>query len=559
MMKLRLLKLAKRLNKFSLDDILIMTEENEQDLINALNSLIEEGSIKKIDEINYLFISATLQNQQKITDKKRFSNNRIVFSKEELENLNEQKETLAEYKNAPGHVKARVNKYLNLLKEAHNLYDKDLRNYIENIWNKKYPKATSSVTSYSRARKKLKEIGLIGIIPSNFILPHSNSWVDDELYEELRQYIMENRGKTLKTNYVRHKKIYLASHPEMESWEYPSYDCIVTRIKSDIIKFKDNLLSECLTHKKIQQTEFKINTAHKRFKDAAEDFIKLISSENKLKQSTIKSYTGYLRNHLIPFFKNSWLDDIDLEMVELYKKATLELNMSPYGIHKHLAVLRIILKNYSIKNKNFSLSRSALDASINNDKRILDETELKILFKITQKHCPDFYPLLFTAVTTGLTRGEILGLTWDKIKWNKKKIIIDQSLYQGKIIKHKARSAVRNLEITGSTLQVLKKWQVVCPKGDLNLVFPNKEGNPKDPDNMIKREFYPLVEKVGIKKVRFIDLRDTYAYLLLKQNQPIHYVQSQLGHSSVKVTYDRYFDLLPKNNKKTDIFENISG
>ena len=83
-----------------------------------------------------------------------------------------------------------------------------------------------------------------------------------------------------------------------------------------------------------------------------------------------------------------------------------------------------------------------------------------------------------------------------------------------------------------------------CPNGKMNLVFPDSNGNPMDADNMIHRFFKPMLVKAKIDSIRFHDLRHTYASLLISKNVPIKYIQSQLGHSSIQVTMDRYGHLM---------------
>jgi integrase len=64
------------------------------------------------------------------------------------------------------------------------------------------------------------------------------------------------------------------------------------------------------------------------------------------------------------------------------------------------------------------------------------------------------------------------------------------------------------------------------------------------------RYFEPALEKAGIGKVRFHDLRHTYASLLIEQGENIKYIQSQLGHSSPSVTLNVYAHLMKSVNQE---------
>ncbi len=85
---------------------------------------------------------------------------------------------------------------------------------------------------------------------------------------------------------------------------------------------------------------------------------------------------------------------------------------------------------------------------------------------------------------------------------------------------------------------------------DLDLVFCHEDGTPLDPDTVRKREFHRYLKDAGIRRIRFHDLRHTYASLLLTQRESPKYIQSQLGHSSIQITFDRYGHLMPEAHKE---------
>lgn len=106
----------------------------------------------------------------------------------------------------------------------------------------------------------------------------------------------------------------------------------------------------------------------------------------------------------------------------------------------------------------------------------------------------------------------------------------------------------RKIDIPSELLFELKKWKLRCPKGELNLVFPNSVGNPESESNMLRYSFFPALRRAGLRKIRFHDLRHTYASLLIKQGEHPKYIQSQMGHSSIKVTMDIYGHLMDSVN-----------
>jgi integrase len=66
--------------------------------------------------------------------------------------------------------------------------------------------------------------------------------------------------------------------------------------------------------------------------------------------------------------------------------------------------------------------------------------------------------------------------------------------------------------------------------------------------NLVKRHFFPALKRAGLRRVRFHDLRHTYAALLIDQGEHPKYIQGQMGHSSIKVTMDTYGHLMEQTN-----------
>ncbi len=77
------------------------------------------------------------------------------------------------------------------------------------------------------------------------------------------------------------------------------------------------------------------------------------------------------------------------------------------------------------------------------------------------------------------------------------------------------------------------------------LVFCAENGKPLDPENFTKRDFARVLRRSGIRRIRFHDLRHTYATLLIAQGAHPKYIQAQLGHASIQTTLDRYGHLMP--------------
>jgi integrase len=158
--------------------------------------------------------------------------------------------------------------------------------------------------------------------------------------------------------------------------------------------------------------------------------------------------------------------------------------------------------------------------------------------------------LFMTAAMTGMREGEILGLKWDDIDWVASQLYVKRTYNHGRFYEPKSKTSKRKIDLTPQLITQLKEWQLACPPNELDLVFPTREGKPIDGTSMVRNKFLPTLKWAGIPKIRFHDLRHTYASLLIDQGEQPKYIQTQMGHSSINITFDIYGHLMRGANEE---------
>jgi integrase len=99
-------------------------------------------------------------------------------------------------------------------------------------------------------------------------------------------------------------------------------------------------------------------------------------------------------------------------------------------------------------------------------------------------------------------------------------------------------------------VNTLREWKLACPKGDLNLVFPRTTGTIQATTSLNRRGFAPVqvaggvVDEDGRPKFGLHAWRHFAASIFIEQGWTPKKVQTILGHSSIKMTYDTYGHLL---------------
>lgn len=154
--------------------------------------------------------------------------------------------------------------------------------------------------------------------------------------------------------------------------------------------------------------------------------------------------------------------------------------------------------------------------------------------------------------TTGMRRGEALGLRWSDVDLDAGRAAIRQTVTA---VNHEIRIAARTktgkgrvIDLDEGTISVLRSWRALQAKERLllgegyaesDLVLCHPDGRPFHPDRF-SREFDRRVERHALRRVRLHDLRHTWATLALQGGVHPKVVQERLGHASIGVTLDVY-------------------
>ena len=167
--------------------------------------------------------------------------------------------------------------------------------------------------------------------------------------------------------------------------------------------------------------------------------------------------------------------------------------------------------------------------------------------------------LYVLALTTGMRQGELLGLKWEDVDMQHGKVTIKRALsrfrHQGlKVTEPKTEKSRRTIPLIPLALEALRQHRVrqqerrraAGPRWkDQGWIFCNTQGGPLYADHVVEHSFRPLLERAGLPRIRFHDLRHSTASLLLALDVHPKFVQELLGHSTISMTLDTYSHVLP--------------
>ena len=273
----------------------------------------------------------------------------------------------------------------------------------------------------------------------------------------------------------------------------------------------------------------------------------------KVRPSSHQTYKGYIDNHIKPSIGNIPLEKLTtMDLQKFYRKLLtkgrverIESKEQPKG-----------LSAKTVRNINQVIS-SAMDLAVAQKIILTNPTDVCELPKVEHKEMQTVpaeqlsafleeakrsgvYEMYYIELATGLRRGELLGLKWQDIDWKNGIIKVRRQVARvnGEIVEAplKTKNSYRAVSISPQAIEVLREQK---RKSNDTYVFPSPNGGPISPDsvnNMLKR----VLERAGIPKVRFHDLRHTFATIALQNGVDIKTVSGMLGHFSAGFTLDTY-------------------
>jgi len=168
------------------------------------------------------------------------------------------------------------------------------------------------------------------------------------------------------------------------------------------------------------------------------------------------------------------------------------------------------------------------------------------------------HALFALAISTGMREGELLALRWRHVDLDAGVLQVMGTLQRTpegmRISEPKTKKSRRQIHLTRTAIDALKAHRVRQNEErlrmgpvweDNDLVFTNTIGRYVNTSNMLNREYRPLLEKAGLPKIRFHDLRHTAATLMLGAGVHPKVVSEMLGHSQIAVTMDLYSHVTP--------------
>jgi integrase len=150
---------------------------------------------------------------------------------------------------------------------------------------------------------------------------------------------------------------------------------------------------------------------------------------------------------------------------------------------------------------------------------------------------------------TGMRTGEVHGLKWKYIDFEKRLILVRESIVLNEEDELKTDGSMRDIQMNQMVYDALKAQRLASDEL-ATYVFANREGKPIDNKNLITRVWNPLLRHLGLAIRRPYQMRHTAATLWLASGEAPEWIARQLGHSSTEMLFRVYSRYVPNLTRK---------
>lgn len=279
----------------------------------------------------------------------------------------------------------------------------------------------------------------------------------------------------------------------------------------------------------------------------------LNGKELSRRHGTVDNYRKITNSYILPRLGQMRLQELSPTHIKQLYSLLKEEGRGPRSVQAVHVVLHCALKQAV---REGLLGRNPVDAV---DRPRVEQTEFQILNEEQARQLliaavgTPFETIFYLALTTGMRKGELLGLKWTDLDLEKGSILVQRQLQQvgwggSTLVPPKTKSGRRQIKLGHATLAQLeihreRQELLKAAAGDqwqeTGLIFTTRIGTFVD-QSKLSREFKSLLKKAGLPIIRFHDLRHTSISFLLEMGTPLNTVQRRAGHSKASVTADVY-------------------
>jgi integrase len=285
-----------------------------------------------------------------------------------------------------------------------------------------------------------------------------------------------------------------------------------------------------------------------------------------VRPNTFEAYTYRLEQHVLPHLGRRRIDEITVDDILGLIGCLREKGLAGGSIRSILTPLSRLFSHAARRdviaaNPISKLDRTERPGTWMREQRVLKREEIGHLLEAAP---PQYRTLLATAVFSGLRQSELLGLRWRDVDFVDHVIHVRRAVdRKGRDVPPKTQHSIRDVVLMAALANALQGHRERSRfKGPEDYVFASQAGTPLHRRNVWRQAFEPSFRKAGIERLRWHDLRHTFASLLIGGGANVVFVSRQLGHGSSDVTlrvYAHLFDHAEQAQRTREMLQEMFG
>lgn len=272
--------------------------------------------------------------------------------------------------------------------------------------------------------------------------------------------------------------------------------------------------------------------------------------EIEWRESYKTTITSMIERHIVPALGDMPVDAITREVLVQFRSGLAKyrssggLALSPSSINRIMTILRSIIEHACHEYKLSSPWERIKKLKV--EKTHVDPFTLDEVRRMVDDVRSDFRDYLFVRFFTGMRTGEIHGLRWKCVDFERREILVRETFTMGNFEYTKNDHSQREISMSQPVYEALKRqFEVTGMRGRDGLVFCTRNGSPIDAKNFTSRIWKPMLEDLGIEYRRPYNTRHTTATLWLASGEAPEWVARQMGHANTTMLFQVYSRFVP--------------
>ena len=286
------------------------------------------------------------------------------------------------------------------------------------------------------------------------------------------------------------------------------------------------------------------------FDDLIERFVEIHLPT--VRPSTRMKYTYEIELRIEPFFRYMPLARITANRLEDFKLGLIRSNLAPKSINICMNLLKAILDKavkWDMLNKNPYNLEPLKVPKRDDDYAWWDDVKYIRLFLEEARKSTKYYPIYVLALETGMRQGEILALSKSDVDLENGRIRIRRSWgTKTKIMGPTKGGRIRFVDFNPESWLATILRNAISQSVHEEFIFTTSSGEMIGQTEIAGKTFNNIMERAGVPKIRFHDLRHTFATWYMIKTDNIRHLQQLLGHATVATT-EKYLHVSARHKK----------